>query len=142
MLGSAVDISSDSVFRENRAFPNSDDFNQPARGGAISVHSGCVLEISNSIVESNSANIGGAISVFDGSLEATAVDFKRNQAIGERDGSGVGGAVALEVSPDKIIPVLNTGTRFFHMIFEALECNFVRNVATLRGGPSPEKLPL
>ena len=100
------------------------------------VDGGAVLQIEDSRLVENSANIGGAVSVNDASLETNRVTFTENEARKEEVGGGVGGAVALEVSPDKDIPVLNTETFFMNVIFEAVQCSFDKNFATLRGGLS------
>ena len=133
MSGTAVEIVDSLAFEFNKAFSEI-RHDILAQGGGIRVENGAILRIKNSSLESNSANVGGAISVFDASLETSEVNFDLNTAERGSSGGGVGGAVAIEVSPDKDVTTLDRSGPLASAIFQAFKCTFSRNLAPKRGG--------
>ena len=99
----------------------------------MSLQTGSSVECTDVQFRSNSADVGGAVFVRDGSFEGTGVEFVDNAVL---DG-GVGGAAAVEVSKGKRIPVLNSGDYVLNIAFQCDVCHFLRNSGSLAGGASP-----
>ena len=93
------------------------------------VQTGTTVECKRSLFLSNRADVGGAVSVHDGSFEGESLNFSRN-AVYE---GGVGGAAAVEVSKGKNIPFL-TIVNNQKILFQCDMCDFERNNGSLAGG--------
>ena len=100
----------------------------------MNIQTGSSMECKYSQFLSNSADVGGAVLIRDGSFEGERMNFTRN-AVQPR---GVGGAVAVEISRGKDIPVLNSVGRQRQtprsIVFQCDYCNFEKNNGSLAGG--------
>ena len=131
MIGSAAKVY-ECTFDSNTAVANSTSQTTPSLGygGAINIQTGSSVECKGSQFLSNRADVGGAVFVRDGSFEGDRVNFTRNSV----QPGGVGGAVAVEISRGKDIPVLNSGNRIRNIVFQCEFCNFRKNNGSLAGG--------
>ena len=131
MVGSAAKVHG-CTFESNIAVANSTSQATPflGYGGAINIQTGSSVECKGSQFLSNRADVGGAVLVRDGSFEGEAVNFTRNSV----QPRGVGGAVAVEISRGKDIPVLNSANRIRNIVFQCQFCNFNKNNGSLAGG--------
>ena len=131
MIGSAAKVYG-CTFESNIAVANSTSQATPflGYGGAMNIQTGSSVECRGSQFLSNRADVGGAVFVRDGSFEGEGVNFTRN-AVQPR---GVGGAVAVEISRGKDIPVLNSDNQVRNILFQCEFCDFKRNNGSLAGG--------
>lgn len=103
-------------------------------GGALRAGEGAGLRMDSCNFTTNTALMGGAVCVTDASMSATNTVFRRNNVTSD----GVGGAVAIELSPGKDIPVINAPNTLGNLVFQCVSCSFVKNYGALRGGPISE----
>ena len=131
MIGAGVKVYG-CTFDSNTAVANSTSQATPflGYGGAVNIQTGSSVECKYTQFLSNSADVGGAVIVRDGSFEGEHVNFSRN-AVHPR---GVGGGVAIEISRGKDIPVLNSGNQIRNTVFQCDHCNFEKNNGSLAGG--------
>ena len=129
MIGSGVQILG-STFESNEAARTSSSAATPlpSNGGAVNVLSGSSAECRDTSFLTNRANVGGAMFVRDGSFEGENIRYIENMVV-----NGVGGAVAVEVSRGRDIPLLNSPSRQ-NTIFSCDTCEFRRNNGSLAGG--------
>ena len=93
------------------------------------VQTGATVECKRSLFLSNRADVGGAVSVHDGSFEGESLNFSRNAVFK----GGVGGAAAVEISKGKSIPFITIANEK-RILFQCDMCNFERNNGSLAGG--------
>eukprot|EP00210_Caulerpa_lentillifera_P003658 g3492.t1 len=101
-------------------------------GGGIVAIDGATAEISYGVFKENKANArGGALFVMDASVRTNSTNFNRNSVIDEH---GNGGAVALMLTANRILPVLEQNSVCHYILLESNNCDFVHNTAPLHGG--------
>ena len=129
MIGSAAKVY-ECTFDSNMAVANSTSQATPflGYGGAVNIQTGSSVDCKTSLFLSNSADVGGAVFVRDGSFEGENLNFARNAV----QPGGVGGAVAVEISRGKA--VLSSANRLRNIVFQCDSCDFRKNNGSLAGG--------
>eukprot|EP00210_Caulerpa_lentillifera_P003725 g3558.t1 len=118
-------------FTSNIAVQNA-GLSMSGSGGGIAAIDGASVKIANSDITSNVAYLsGGGLFVMDSSVAISKSNFTQNSL---REGYGNGGAVALTLTANRLLPILESGERQVPILFECNNCEFVGNKATLYGG--------
>eukprot|EP00210_Caulerpa_lentillifera_P003656 g3490.t1 len=100
-------------------------------GGALVAIDGAIADISKVSFDENIARtMGGALFVMDSSVRTNFTNFTRNSVT---DKSGNGGAIALMLTYNRILPVREEDPLLF-ILLECNNCSFVNNSAPLLGG--------
>eukprot|EP00210_Caulerpa_lentillifera_P003724 g3557.t1 len=101
-------------------------------GGGIAVTDGASVRLIDSSIQDNIAHLaGGGLFVMDSSVTIQYSEFLRNSV---NAGTGNGGAVALNLTWNRLIPTFTGGAFIRSILFESINCNFIRNSASLHGG--------
>eukprot|EP00210_Caulerpa_lentillifera_P003723 g3556.t1 len=107
-------------------------FSMSGFGGGIAVTDGASVRITNSDITSNIAYLsGGGLFVMDSSVAISESNFTQNSL---REEHGNGGAVALTLTANRLLPTLETYPLQRPILFECNDCRFIGNTAPLYGG--------
>eukprot|EP00210_Caulerpa_lentillifera_P003722 g3555.t1 len=132
VTGVGVELNN-AAFIENVALSN-EDLSNSGSGGGIAATDGASVILTNNNIQDNIAHLsGGGLFVMDSSVLISKSNFTQN-SIREEHGNGNGGAAALMLTANRLLPDFERREPRRPILFECNDCNFVGNSATLYGG--------
>jgi len=136
-LGGALAVTGVGVTMQNVSFTNNTAMSVSRSslagvGGAVTLTEGAIGQLRNSnFVQNQASSMGGAILVSDAALFVDLSSFINN-SVHRLDGNG--GALALLLTSDRLIPRLRQENVQHEVFLECNNTNFWNNIAPLRGG--------